>query len=155
MKMMALIVSLNGHGHLGMKAAHFYLLTDWHGPRDKICVLPQGAETDLLCVAKCAGGRRTITTELPPSTALQLQNELNTAPCVSLTQLLGLTLCLCFHISVSFWRQNWAWGMHKGSAWSTDCLSFAMRCKSLRLEFVFIANSNPGSSGKHRSHLKL
>lgn len=56
MKMMALNVSLSGHGHLGMKAAHFYLLTDWHGPRDKICVLPQGAETDLLCVANCAGG---------------------------------------------------------------------------------------------------
>lgn len=27
------------------------------------------------------------------------------------------------HLSVPSWKQNWAWGMHKGSAWSTESAS--------------------------------
>lgn len=153
--MMALVVSLGGHGHLGIKAAHFTCLLT--GMITETRSVSSGSWNWSLVYGKLwRRGKNNhqgkddvpcghVATELAPSTAQQLQSELSVcnshsswaspsasaSPFLALREAQGLSL------------------EHR------LCLSFAMRCKSLRLELVFIADSNPGSSGKPRTHWNL
>lgn len=152
MKTMVLVMPLSGHGRLGMNAAHFTcLLTgmatetrtgSWLREQELTsCVWQTVEKGQLQSPRKMRCGHRA-TVQLSSS-----ECAIHTAPGPHTLPLL-LFMFLSVFLKVKL-------GLKAAQGLSLKhrlCLSLALRCKSLRLEF---ADSNPGSSGKHRSHLNL
>lgn len=128
-----------GNGDLGMKAAHFSsLLTGMLTETRSVSCLRE--QKPISCVRqtvekgeiqsprkmRCALWRCGHRASSQHNSAIPEWAE-HSSMCAIHTAPGPHTLPLLPRFSVSSWRQNWASGMHKGSAWSTDFASHLPR----------------------------